>query len=65
MEIFFRKTQHSFHGREKIPNSLREGMVLSKEQKNSAYYPPYHRPDLQFSRKDHFKGITIIGYINI
>lgn len=35
------------------------------EKKNSRYYPPYHRLDLQFSRKDHFKGITIIGYINI
>jgi outer membrane receptor protein involved in Fe transport len=35
------------------------------ERKNSNYYPPYHRLDLQFSRKDHFKGITIIGYINI
>ncbi len=35
------------------------------EKKNSAYYPPYHRLDLQFSTKDHFKGITIIGYINI
>ncbi len=35
------------------------------EKKNSKYYPPYHRLDIQFSRRDHFKGITIIGYINI
>ncbi len=35
------------------------------EKKNSRYYPPYHRLDLQFSSKDHFKGMTIIGYINI
>lgn len=35
------------------------------EKKNSKYYPPYHRLDLQFSRKDYFKGITLIGYINI